>query len=291
MVEAFYDAKTAATWKPLYRLAELNRLQQNFAYPDQRELHRMYVAVAVVALEATGDDEIRTTTTTKTTTATTIAGFCDVDCRPCRTTTSPILPRPYLSDVAVRSKFRRLGLARALVGAAEEFVSERRRRKQQQQQQRGQEGVPRVLSLPPVFREQAPGVDGSIDFDDYGSSSTNTMGVERPTWLWIRVHESNEAATAMYLSMNYTVVSKDADKSDWKNPDQMVWTLRKELVPPPPPSLDSPPAPSTMTVLSSQATLPEDATTTTECTIPLVTDRNGGTCTTDETGSDNFYII
>ena len=105
VVESFYDKKKVnLVARKLYRLAEMNRLQQNFPYPESRGVHRMLVIEA----SQEGNDEP------------TIVGFCDVDSRPCATKLK--LPRPYLSDLAVDPKHRRKGLARMLVEASEEFV-------------------------------------------------------------------------------------------------------------------------------------------------------------------------
>jgi ribosomal protein S18 acetylase RimI-like enzyme len=101
IMDAFYTEKS--TWRRLYQLAELNRLQQNFPYTNT-DLHQMLVAVVV------GDSDER------------IAGFVDIDARPCQTKIK--LPRPYLSDLAVNSEFRRRGIARALVEECERFVQQ-----------------------------------------------------------------------------------------------------------------------------------------------------------------------
>ena len=66
VVEAFYnDPKINQVFKHMYRLAELNRLQQNFPYMDQQR-HRMLVAIS----------------TTLSTEEHGIVAFCDVDARP-----------------------------------------------------------------------------------------------------------------------------------------------------------------------------------------------------------------
>lgn len=106
VVESFYDKKKVnLVARKLYRLAEMNRLQQNFPYPESRSVHRMLV---IEASPQEGEEEP------------TIVGFCDVDARPCATKLK--LPRPYLSDLAVDPNHRRKGLARMLVEASEEFV-------------------------------------------------------------------------------------------------------------------------------------------------------------------------
>jgi hypothetical protein len=62
VVNSFYDNKPNDVFKHMYRLAELNRLQQNFPYMDQQR-HRMLVAISMF------NDESR------------VVGFCDVDAR------------------------------------------------------------------------------------------------------------------------------------------------------------------------------------------------------------------
>ena len=53
--------------KGLFKIAELNRLQNNYPYVDL-DLHQMIVA-----------------TITNTAQETVVVGFCDVDARPCKT--------------------------------------------------------------------------------------------------------------------------------------------------------------------------------------------------------------
>jgi ribosomal protein S18 acetylase RimI-like enzyme len=95
VVQSFYNNQKQDVFKHMYRLAELNRLQQNFPYADQGR-HRMLVAVSKATSE--------------------IVGFCDVDNRP----STPNIhykhnPRPILSDLMVSPEFRRKGIARQLV--------------------------------------------------------------------------------------------------------------------------------------------------------------------------------
>lgn len=102
IMESFYEDKVKkGPWKRVYKLAELNRLQQNYPYQDT-DLHQMLVA----AEKATG----------------TVIGFVDIDARPCQTKIK--LPRPYLSDLCVHPDFRRRGIANRLVKACEEFTEE-----------------------------------------------------------------------------------------------------------------------------------------------------------------------
>lgn len=244
-------------WKKLYQLGELNRLQQNFAYHSSgrgggggrsgsspsslsdTDQHRMYVVETSSLLEGQqqGDvldkEELQSKPLTMTTTRA-IVGFCDVDCRPCKT--DIILPRPYLSDVAVDPKYRRRGFARALVEAAEDFVLQQRRQQQQQTPRIGQDDQSSSSSVEISSNHISRNNDDDDIFDDYKNKTTSisppsssSSSVTPPLFLWIRVHETNEAARAMYMAMNYTVISKEIDMTDTQNPKRMVWTLRKEL--------------------------------------------------------------
>jgi ribosomal protein S18 acetylase RimI-like enzyme len=107
IMESFYNTTTQAPWKQMYRLGELNRLQQGFPYGDDRALHRMILAEV---------DDSKTTTTT-------IVGYVDIDLRPPnRPTGYSYNPRPYLSDLCIRSDYRRNGIAKGLVQFCEQFV-------------------------------------------------------------------------------------------------------------------------------------------------------------------------
>lgn len=80
----------------MYRLGELNRLQQNFPYNDEQ--HSMFVAVSQQRQDM-------------------VVGFVDVDARPSKRPYDP--PRPYLSDLAVDPRWRRKGVARHLIHKCE----------------------------------------------------------------------------------------------------------------------------------------------------------------------------
>ena len=111
VVESFYDTqKINLVARKLYQLAETNRLQQNFPYPESRSVHRMLVIEASKEEERDNEDDVEPT----------IVGFCDIDARPCVTKLK--IPRPYLSDLAIDPSHRRRGLARLLIEASEEFV-------------------------------------------------------------------------------------------------------------------------------------------------------------------------
>ncbi|KAL3942541.1 MAG: hypothetical protein SGBAC_003287 [Bacillariaceae sp.] len=102
VLQSFYEEKIKKSpWRRVYKLAEQNRLQQNYPYQDT-DLHQMLVAV-----------EERTDT---------VVGFVDIDARPCKTKMK--LPRPYLSDLCVHEDFRRRGIANRLVKACEDFIEQ-----------------------------------------------------------------------------------------------------------------------------------------------------------------------
>lgn len=95
ILASFYQTSTSP-FKNLYRLGELNRLQQNFPYNDL-DRHIMLVATLTDSNE--------------------VVAFCDVDARPATRPIDP--PRPYLSDLAVRPDCRRRGIAKKMVQECE----------------------------------------------------------------------------------------------------------------------------------------------------------------------------
>ena len=97
LVDSFHQPSML---KPYHLIRELDRLQSNFPYGDKK--HSMYVAYA----EKDGS----------------VLGFCDVDARPSKLPNAP--PRPYLSDLAVDVRWRRRGIARALISACERKAME-----------------------------------------------------------------------------------------------------------------------------------------------------------------------
>jgi ribosomal protein S18 acetylase RimI-like enzyme len=108
IVASFY-VDSRPPWNQLYRLAELDRLQQGFPFQD-RTLHRMIVAVT---RNPSSRHEV-------------VVGFVDIDARtPNRPTGFKYNPRPYLSDLCVHPNFRRRGIAQALVQFCEHFCAER----------------------------------------------------------------------------------------------------------------------------------------------------------------------
>ena len=109
IIAAFYSNSTNP-WRQLYRMGELNRVQQ--AYPYKKSDHRMFVAI-VQTDNALRDEKI--------------VAFVDVDDRPVQPRfPSPYKenPRPYLSDLCVHPDFHRKGIARAMVKECEKFCRE-----------------------------------------------------------------------------------------------------------------------------------------------------------------------
>jgi ribosomal protein S18 acetylase RimI-like enzyme len=127
VLSSFYDTSIKSPWRQLYRMGELNRIQQGFAYPAQRDRHRMLVAVAVAVAEPhTEVDGASASINCGGGSAGggvgRIIGFCDVDGRPSnRPTGFASNPRPYLSDLCTDPAFRRRGVAKGLVEACETF--------------------------------------------------------------------------------------------------------------------------------------------------------------------------
>lgn len=94
-------------WLQMYRLGELNRLQQNFPRMDVN-LHCMFVAIATQSSNVNGEKRI--------------IGFCDVDGRiPNQNTGYIYNPRPYVADMCVDPAFRRRGIGQQLIRACEDF--------------------------------------------------------------------------------------------------------------------------------------------------------------------------
>jgi len=115
ILDSFYAGKV--TFQGLVKLAELNRLQQNYPH-FQKEQHMMYIAVVK-------NDDIRGKIDWSPPPASggeTIVGFVDVDMRPCKPEIK--LPRPYLSDLCVHPNFRKQGVAYALVRQCQNFVKQ-----------------------------------------------------------------------------------------------------------------------------------------------------------------------
>jgi len=106
VVQSFYSKSQLQqdVFKHMYRLAELNRLQQNFPYMDP-DRHRMLVAT----LNNDNDDD-----------KTTIVGFVDIDARPATPNWHyQNNPRPMLSDLLTCPQHRRQGIARQLIQTCE----------------------------------------------------------------------------------------------------------------------------------------------------------------------------
>ena len=92
MMDAFYSEKSIMYH--YHRTLELDRVQNNFPYDSSK--HEYYVACSP-------DGKV--------------IGFVDIDARPSPRKDAP--PRPYLSDLAVSSEWRRKGIASRLVEQCE----------------------------------------------------------------------------------------------------------------------------------------------------------------------------
>ena len=92
MMDAFYSEKSIMYH--YHRMLELDRVQNNFPYDSSK--HEYYVACSP-------DGKV--------------IGFVDIDARPSPRKDAP--PRPYLSDLAVSSEWRRKGIASRLVEQCE----------------------------------------------------------------------------------------------------------------------------------------------------------------------------
>lgn len=101
IMNSFYTGENARSpWRQMFRLGELNRLQQNFPYNDDK--HFMLVAIYRYTEQ--------------------IIAFVDIDARPPRRQEDP--PRPYLSDLAVDPRWRRNGIARSLIQNCERLAQQ-----------------------------------------------------------------------------------------------------------------------------------------------------------------------
>jgi ribosomal protein S18 acetylase RimI-like enzyme len=172
ILSSFYSNTTKSPWRQLYRMGELNRIQQGFPYGDDRAHHRMLVAIilrpddnATSSVHQLEEEEMEKER---------IVGFVDVDTRiPNRDTTYTYNPRPYLSDLCIHPDFRRRGIAKELVRACEQFVVRSRMT---------------TASSAIVEREQ-----------------------QQKKELYIRVEANNKAAIDMYSSMGYEAIHNPDD--------------------------------------------------------------------------------
>jgi ribosomal protein S18 acetylase RimI-like enzyme len=116
ILDAFYQP--SAFLRPFLYTSELTRLKNNF--PHDQKIHAFYVACSIEELESSSISciDMDSGSTSTTTTTEQIIGFVDVDKR--IGTHISEAPRPYLSDLAVHTEFRRKGIAKALIKRCEE---------------------------------------------------------------------------------------------------------------------------------------------------------------------------
>jgi ribosomal protein S18 acetylase RimI-like enzyme len=105
IIGSFYE-NTTTPWKQMFRVAELNRIQQSFPFENEKS-HWNIVAVTVV-----DGKEL-------------VVGFCDLDSRlPNRNTGYSYNPRPYVSDLCIAPQWRRKGVAKAIIRESERICQE-----------------------------------------------------------------------------------------------------------------------------------------------------------------------
>jgi len=175
IVSSFYKASPLI--RPYLYLNELQRLQSNFPYSDPKH----YVFVASIGKA--------------------IVGFVDVDGRPSTMAKAP--PRPYLSDLAVDPKYRRRGIAKALIQKCEDVVQDFMKSKE--------------LYLR-VERDNQPGLS-MYDGLGYNALSHPVFGVEDTTILLKREFSSNRNNTS---SVNKNAAEDDLRETNINTLDYVV---------------------------------------------------------------------
>jgi ribosomal protein S18 acetylase RimI-like enzyme len=171
IVDSFYtDNMKSSPFAAVLKLGELNRLQQNFPYNDS-ERHVMLVAITADSSQ----DNVKPASFSST--SGTVVGFVDVDARPATRRIDP--PRPYLSDLAVHTDYRRNGIATILIQTCEALVHS---------------GRVRVSAARPV--------DGN-GFSTITDHPTGSQTKE----MYIRVERANTAAIQMYEKFDYHAIS------------------------------------------------------------------------------------
>lgn len=175
IMDSFYNyTDSGSVWKQLTKLAELNRIQQNFPYGPDKAHHRMLV---VTSTNHSMSDSV-----------TSICGFVDIDTRiPNRFTSYQYNPRPYLSDLCIHPKYRRNGLASLLIQSCEDYCRNHHR-----------------------SYSNSHAVNDIYQRNDAWSTDDDPLGPE----IFIRVEAKNTIAIEMYQKLGYSILSDHADSSN-----------------------------------------------------------------------------
>lgn len=198
IMSSFYNnEQTASIWNNIYRIAEINRIQQSFPYSDDRELHRMLVATiprkASTSAKSNDDENI-------------IVGFVDIDIRPATNLNSGLYsynPRPYLSDLCIDPQYRRIGIAKQLILYCEQFCFN--------------------ISNEALQRANIK-LQSSQNKNTNKKNNVNFTSIKN-NQLYIRVEKTNIPAIQMYNQLGYKEIYNPDDPNNIK-----IIILQKQLV-------------------------------------------------------------
>ena len=201
ITNAFYTKPNQRPWKGIFKLSELNRLQQNFPYNKDEECHEMFVAIRRRQQTTNNDDDDDQDT---------VIGFVDIDGRALPPEKEKMFPpRPYLSDLAVDTDHRRKGIARSLVEHCHEYLIN-------------------FYNNDKRNNDESDGEGSKITQND-DTEDKSAVGV------YIRVAKDNEAAVQLYTQppsslstatscLDYQIIKEEKDKTLGD-----VWLLYKNL--------------------------------------------------------------